>query len=611
MKKNEFFFHEGEPSRFFAGLIKGKICFKKSKIINKITGEAIHKPLYKTVEKKEDSRSRIRRLTNRIESKSNKIKQNLGIKGKIVNPKRISVFNLPSVNSLKSKLSLSNITYKIVKEYFDPVYYQVTEEELFRADPGYCFGEWALIFNQPRSASVLALEDSVFFVLDEKIFSKTFLRCLNNSEHKKKKFIMENIFPFGLYSDRINSLYKDIIAKSVVRNQIIFNEGDIADTIFLIYSGTYILEKYFKNKIFRFKSVEKGTLLGLESLFEEDSKYKCTLRLSSLNEFGIVACCQVNKLMPYVIQKMKISFKENYELYISSNAEFYENNINYEQNILFKKGNKKEEISESVKKYIEDYSILEKNEKLKNKKIKFKYLKQAKLEKNQILSERNMTIENKSIPNILQTKVIQRAKKAFRTFRKNKKAKTIKIKKITNYNDFMFKTESEPTKSHRSLFKRMNTIAPFSNIFFLRKNKEVKKSTEENNTIITAELNSDENSIRKLEAMKKEKLNINKYLKDLMSYNYKPNIIEDLKEKSRNSQNNLQKGIIINKTFYGNFKLKKFKNHISRNTQYEENQDDNIFSLTEFHTLKFRKNKKFKFDSGKYNLPLMAQIFKK
>ena len=611
MKKNEFFFHEGEPSRFFAGLIKGKICFKKSKIINKITGEAIHKPLYKTVEKKEDSRSRNRRLTNRIESKSNKIKQNLGIKGKIVNPKRISVFNLPSVNSLKSKLSLSNITYKIVKEYFDPVYYQVTEEELFRADPGYCFGEWALIFNQPRSASVLALEDSVFFVLDEKIFSKTFLRCLNNSEHKKKKFIMENIFPFGLYSDRINSLYKDIIAKSFVRNQIIFNEGDIADTIFLIYSGTYILEKFFKNKIFRFKSVEKGTLLGLESLFEENSKYKCTLRLSSLNEFGIVACCQVNKLMPYVIQKMKISFKENYELYISSNSEFYENNINYEQNILFKKGNKKEEISESVKKYIEDYSILEKNEKLKNKKIKFKFLKQVKLEKNQILSERNMTIENTSIPNILQTKVIQRAKRAIRTFRKNKKAKTIKIKKITNYNDFMFKTESEPTKSHRSLFKKMNTIVPFSNIFFLRKNKESKKSTEENNTIITAELNSDENSIRKLEAMKKEKLSINKYLKDLMSYNYKPNIIEDLKEKSRNSQNNLQKGIIINKTYYGNFKLKKFKNQISRNIQYEENQDDNIFSLTEFHNLKSCKNKKFKFDSGNYNLPLMAQIFKK
>ena len=123
--------------------------------------------------------------------------------------------------------------------------------------------------------------------------------------------------------------------------------------------------------------------------------------------------------MPYVIQKMKISFKENYELYISSNSEFYENNINYEQNILFKKGNKKEELSESVKKYIEDYSILEKNEKLKNKKIKFKFLKQVKLEKNQILSERNMTIENTSMPNILQTKVIQRAKRAIRTFRKN------------------------------------------------------------------------------------------------------------------------------------------------------------------------------------------------
>ena len=67
----------------------------------------------------------------------------------------------------------------------------------------------------------------------------------------------------------------------------------------------------------------------------------------------------------------------------------------------------------------------------------------------------------------------------------------------------------------------------------------------------------------------------------------------------------------MNKTFYGNFKYKKFKNQISRNTQFEENHEENITNFTEFSNLKSNKKKKFRFDSGKYNLPLMAQIFKK
>ena len=544
----------------------------------------------------------------------------MGIKGKMIAPKRISVYNLPYLYSLQSKFSITNPPYKIIKEYFDPQYYQVTEDELFQADPGYCFGEWALIYNQPRATSVLALEDSVFFVLDEKIFAKTFLRCLNISEHKKKKFISENLFPFGLYNDRINSLYKDVVPKSFVRNQIIFNEGEIADTIFLIYSGTYILEKCFKNKIYRFKSVEKGTLLGLESIFEENSKYKCTLRLSSLNEFGIVACCQVNRLMPYVIQKMKSVFKTNYDIYIKSNEEFYEKNINYEKNILFKKGNKNEETSETIKKYFEDYTILEQKEKLKKKKIKFNFLKQVKLDKVQTLSktERNMTIDKTNNTNAIRTKT---TKKTFKTLRRKKKAKTIKAKKITNYTDFIFKTtENDSTKSKRFIFKRMNTIAPFSNKLFMNKNIEIKKTIEEkekNNKIINTELNLDSDNNKdkkekekiKLNIMKITKFNINKKLKDLLSYHYRPNIIEDLKEKSRNNMNNLKKELILSKTFYGNFKHKKFKNHISRNTQYDSNQDNNInniFSFTEFTNLKSYKNKKLRFDSGKYNLPFIT-----
>ena len=54
-----------------------------------------------------------------------------------IDQKRVSLYNLP-FTSMKLSTSLNNNQpYKIVKEYFDPKYYIVTEEELFKADPGY------------------------------------------------------------------------------------------------------------------------------------------------------------------------------------------------------------------------------------------------------------------------------------------------------------------------------------------------------------------------------------------------------------------------------------------------------------------------------------------
>ena len=172
-----------------------------------------------------------------------------------------------------------------------------------------------------------------------------------------------------------------------------YNEGDLADTVYLLYLGTFFLEKNVKNKSMRLKSLERGSILGLESLFEgEENTYKCTLKLSSLNEFGMVACCKVSKLVPYVKQKMKSVFKINYKLYVEYNEDFYLKNINYENNILFKKKNKKEENDETIKQYIKEYSLMEHNEKLKNKLIKFDKFKQVQLSKKakEVKTERNI-----------------------------------------------------------------------------------------------------------------------------------------------------------------------------------------------------------------------------
>ena len=328
LNKGEYFIHEGEPSKFFAGLIKGRISFRKSKIINIETNEIVLKHLYKAslLRKPTINRKAIKNLTTINSKFSNNNPENIANNTykKIMNTlnlskseknsdikshQRLSI--MPNFSTLRSHISLiknkysSKQEYKIIKEYFDPKKYIIREEELFQAGAGYCFGEWALIYNQPRSASVVTLEDCIFFTLDEKIFTKTFLKCLNNSEQKKKKFTIGNLFPFDLLNERQSSIYKNIIPINCVRNQVIFNEGDKAETIYLIYLGTFILEKKYKHKKFNVLSLEKGSIVGLESIFEEEEKrrYKCTLKLTSYDELGLIFSCNVNKLVPYIIKK--------------------------------------------------------------------------------------------------------------------------------------------------------------------------------------------------------------------------------------------------------------------------------------------------------------------
>ena len=68
--------------------------------------------------------------------------------------------------TFKNSEDKSNQDFRIIKEVFDPEKYFVSEEELFRRGEGYCFGEWALIYREPRSASIYTLEDCIFFILE-------------------------------------------------------------------------------------------------------------------------------------------------------------------------------------------------------------------------------------------------------------------------------------------------------------------------------------------------------------------------------------------------------------------------------------------------------------
>ena len=407
MPKNECFIHEGEPSKFFAGLIKGKVSLIKTNIINKFTNEIVIKPIFKTAVSK---RSSVKKNTSRVRAR--KFSKSIFS----INPRRKSVcMNLSKEKHEVEKMVNEKILheqdddkfYKIVKENFDTDKYDIIEEELFRKGEGYCFGEWALIYNQPRSASVYTLEDCVFFTLNETDFKNSFLKCLNNSEANKKKFVLENLFPFELISDRQSNLYKNIIPITCTRNQIIFNENDNSDTLYIIYLGIFTFEKNIGNKKFNVLSLEKGSIVGLESLFEgEKSKYKCSLKLSSGVELGVIFSIKVNKLVPLIIQKMKKKFNKNYKLYLNLTKDAYLNNVNLQKKMFTVKSEEKSENEECEKQIIkflnEDYRTNKKQTiKFKNclqKKIDFSSLLLKNLHNNDLLRKNtNKILKYKNI----------------------------------------------------------------------------------------------------------------------------------------------------------------------------------------------------------------------
>ena len=345
--------------------------------------------------------------------------------------------------------------FKIVKEYYDPDKYELIEEELFIRGEGYCFGEWALIYKQPRSASIYTLEDCVFFTLDEIPFKNSFLRSLNYSEFNKKQFALNNFLPFSMSDDRQLSIYKNIVPITCKSSQIIFNEGDIADSIYLVYLGSFILEKKYGYKQFCILNLEKGSIVGLETIYEGDkSKYKCSLKLSNEFNYGIIFQLKTNKLRPYILSKMKLSFKANYELFLNSMKDLYKKNVYIREiiaNKLLDENNDegKKEVALDYLDEFEIYDIILKTKKENKYEALFKNCKEIKDYENRkkdgslrIYSSRQKSRiydkedeKNKRLDNINIIKYFKEHTKKPNYDRKNlKTAHQLRIRKLNNFN---------------------------------------------------------------------------------------------------------------------------------------------------------------------------------
>lgn len=190
------------------------------------------------------------------------------------------------MSALKGRGSVLNFPRTMINipEIMDPENESDPEENLKEAikregekvkdlSPGEMFGEIALVNSSPRTASIIALEDSEFIILLKKDFDK-FKKLYNRDNVEKRKYMMDHL-----------PHLEDVVGEKLLMNfDIHFEprrfqrgtklllEGMPCESLFILREGSLLLEKEASFEADPEKQVERQSASDDdESSFEENS----------------------------------------------------------------------------------------------------------------------------------------------------------------------------------------------------------------------------------------------------------------------------------------------------------------------------------------------------
>ncbi len=277
--RGTYIFKQGEQSQRFYGIIRGRVSIRIRK----------HNiPFNKYLEEKELPNGTQHNNSNATQSMNKTFFTNTQ---PIVNLKNLDDMN--SKANAEKEAAKMNTTFafkallkkKIEKTntYVDDYPYDVDlvklglEDEIMVVSNGMCFGEWALIYNIPRTASAFAAEDTELFVMDKDCFDLVFNKAITRADNEKKNFIVKRI-PSLKIAGKVHEILKKIFPIFCDNKKLIYTEHDTADSVFLVYQGECALTRLYpdrkakngdeivrnKEKLVTHMHIDRGGLGGLE-----------------------------------------------------------------------------------------------------------------------------------------------------------------------------------------------------------------------------------------------------------------------------------------------------------------------------------------------------------
>ena len=105
------------------------------------------------------------------------------------------------------------------------------------------FGEYALIENKPRSATIQCVEDWIFAVLNKQEYTKVLLKIEKKIMNEKALFL-KSVPYFSKWTNMaVNKFTYYFHDKSFIRNQEVFKEGQKVEYVYIVKQGEFELTK--------------------------------------------------------------------------------------------------------------------------------------------------------------------------------------------------------------------------------------------------------------------------------------------------------------------------------------------------------------------------------
>lgn len=166
----------------------------------------------------------------------------------------------------------------------------VSNEKLTQLSQGNCFGEWGLVDNTNRRATIVCLEDVILFKVDSNCFNLFFRKCITKAESDRRLFLRIRFNYFkNLAFNQFIFYFKSFVNLYLKSGDIVYDTSHTADSFYIVYQGECVCSVSetvdSHNKIAcDLLKYSVGSIFGLESLdYIKKQKVKVTYNIEERN----------------------------------------------------------------------------------------------------------------------------------------------------------------------------------------------------------------------------------------------------------------------------------------------------------------------------------------
>lgn len=148
---------------------------------------------------------------------------------------------------------------------------------------GDVFGELALMYNAPRAASIIALEDSTLFSLDRDTFNNIVKTATIRRRETYENFLKKVEILADLEDYERAKLCDCLKTEKFEKGDFVIKEGDIGDKFYFVQEGTADALKSEAGKLVKVFEYGPNDYFGELALLDDDNRRKASIQVTSDN----------------------------------------------------------------------------------------------------------------------------------------------------------------------------------------------------------------------------------------------------------------------------------------------------------------------------------------